>query len=288
VLLVGFAMAWWIVALGVVLVFIFALLWVRDRAAEHGLDEEAPEPAPGPADPAVGGAAVEPEPVAHEATSYTREKFLEATTLGLGAVIGALVTVPVLGFTVLPAFLNQKRGDLDLGSLDLYPEGEWKIATLETKPEAGTVSRISVFVRYNGVVTHPETKKDEPSFTILSNHCVHLGCPVQPNGPTPESSRQKVEGVELIDTQPSSFGCPCHGGQYDTEGNRTAGPPVRALDRYQFSIVHRRVLLGSPYSVSEVDGTGGTARIYKWNHAFPGVHVDGPQSWLYPIQPPSS
>ena len=30
-----------------------------------------------------------------------------------------------------------------------------------------------------------------------------------------------------------------------------------------------------------------TARIYKWNKAFPGVHVDGPQSWLYPIQPPS-
>ena len=122
----------------------------------------------------------------HEAASYTREKFLEATTLGLGAVIGALVTVPVLGFTVLPAFLNQGRKDHDLGPLGLYPEGEWQIATFPTKPEAGDVSRITVFVRYNGVVTHPETKKDEPSFTILSNHCVHLGCPVQPNGPTAE------------------------------------------------------------------------------------------------------
>jgi menaquinol-cytochrome c reductase iron-sulfur subunit len=240
----------------------------------------------------VGGAAVKPleggTPVAHEAPSYTREKFLEATTLGLGAVIGALVTVPVLGFTVLPAFLNQGRKNLDLGPLDNYPEGEWKIATLPTNPEAGDVSRISVFVRYNGTVPHPETQKEEPSFTILSNHCVHLGCPVQPNGPTPEGSRKQVGEVTLLDTQPSSFGCPCHGGQYDTEGNRTAGPPVRALDRYEFSVVHQRLLLGSPFSVSEVDGTGGTARIYKWNHAFPGVHVDGPQSWLYPIQPPSS
>ena len=99
-------------------------------------------------------------------------------------------------------------------------------------------------------------------------------------------SRKKVGDVTMVDTQPSSFGCPCHGGQYDTEGNRTAGPPVRALDRFQFSVVHQRLLLGSPYSVSEVEGTGGTARIYKWNKAFPGVHVDGPQSWLYPIQPP--
>jgi Rieske Fe-S protein len=176
--------------------------------------------------------------------------------------------------------------EVDLGRVGLYPVGVCKIATLPTDPEVGTVSRITVFVRYNGVVTHPETKRDEPSFTILSNHCVHLGCPVQPNGPP--GGAEKFGDVTLIGTAPSSFGCPCHGGQYDTEGNRIAGPPVRALDRFQFSVVNRRVLLGSPYSVSEVEGTGGTAKIFKWNHAFPGVHVDGPQSWLYPIQPPSS
>src|SRR5262249_42355329 len=156
--------------------------------------------------------------------SYTREQFLSATTIGLGAVIGAIVTVPVLGFTVLPAFMNQGRKDHDLGPLGLYPEGQWQIATFASKPEAGDVSRITMVVRYNGVVTHPVTNKDEPSFTILSNHCVHLGCPVQPNGPN--GDKQEVGDVTLIATQPSSFGCPCHGGQYDTEGNRIAGPPV--------------------------------------------------------------
>src|SRR5262245_14826928 len=282
VVLVGFAMVWWVVAIGVVLVFVFALLWVRDIAAEQGLDKAAEAP------PAVDGGAAAPAPAAHEVPSYTREKFLEATTLGLGALIGALVTVPVLGFTVLPAFLNQGRKQKDLGPLDVYPEGEWKIATFQTDPDAGDVSRLSVFVRYNGVVTHPETNKDEPSFTILSNHCVHLGCPVQPNGPTPVTSRKKVGDVEMLDTQPSSFGCPCHGGQYDTEGNRIAGPPVRALDRFEFSVVERRLLLGSAFSVAEVEGTGGTAKIFKYDHSFPGVHVDGPESWLYPLQPPSS
>jgi len=37
VLLVGLVMAWWIVALGVVIVFVFALLWARDVAQEQGL-----------------------------------------------------------------------------------------------------------------------------------------------------------------------------------------------------------------------------------------------------------
>ena len=55
--------------------------------------------------------------------------------------------------------------------------------------------------------------------------------------------------VPKIPVNPSGFGCPCHGGQYDTEGNRTAGPPVRALDRYSFSIVNghlfaRQAVLG--------------------------------------------
>ena len=58
----------------------------------------------------------------------------------------------------------------------------------------------------------------------------------------------------------AGFGCPCHGGQYDTEGNRTAGPPVRALDRYSFSIRNGHLFLGKPFSVSHVDGTGAHAR----------------------------
>ena len=93
--------------------------------------------------------------------------------------------------------------------------------------------------------------------------------------------------MTLIPTEPSGFGCPCHGGQYDNEGNRTAGPPVRALDRFAFSIRDGNLFLGKPFSVSTVLGEGGTAQINKYRYAFPGVHVDGIESWLYPIQPPS-
>jgi Rieske Fe-S protein len=277
----GFVMAPWVVALGIAIAILFGALWTREglRQADALTRAEALEPERRGA-AAAAEAETESEPDPHMEPSYTREKFLEASTLGLGAVIGGLVTVPVLGFTVLPAFLDQGNEDHDLGPLDLYPEGEWRIATFATKPDVGDVTRLTVFVRYNGLLAQ------QPSFTILSNHCVHLGCPVQPNGPVKRDEVTKTGDVALIPTEPSGFGCPCHGGQYDNEGNRTAGPPVRALDRYGFSVREQRLFIGDPYSVSKVEGTAADARIYKWKYTLPGVHVDGPQSWLYPIQPP--
>jgi hypothetical protein len=83
--------------------------------------------------------------------------------------------------------------------------------------------------------------------------------------------------------KPANFGCPCHGGQYDTEGNRIAGPPVRALDRYNYSIKNGRLILGSAYSVDYVHGSGKDARIKKYPLQMPGQHVAGPEFWLWPI-----
>ena len=32
------------------------------------------------------------------------------------------------------------------------------------------------------------------------------------------------------------FQCPCHGGAYNKDGQRIAGPPIRPLDRFQWEI----------------------------------------------------
>ena len=79
---------------------------------------------------------------------------------------------------------------------------------------------------------------------------------MQPNGPKFEDKQVKYKDVTLTPVQPAGFGCPCHGGAYDTEGNRTAGPPVRSLDRYAFSIVNGNLVLGKHFSVGTVDGNG--------------------------------
>src|SRR5262245_7477654 len=140
-----------------------------------------------------------------------------------------------------------------------------------------------MYIRNNG-----PNDEGVPSFTMLFSRCVHLGCPVQANG-LPDEEGAKIIGPQKTRITPvlvTGFGCPCHGGQYDTEGNRTAGPPVRALDRASFSIKDGNLVLGEFFSVAEVVGAGANARIYKYGRMTPGVHVDGPSAWLYPIEVP--
>jgi quinol---cytochrome c reductase iron-sulfur subunit, bacillus type len=279
-----------VLAVGVLLTAIFGFLWIRDvtsgYASEPGTVRAGEEPVPAaPPLPAQRGGAAMPEPGEGEIIRYPRSKFLEAATLGLGGVIGLIVTAPVLGFSMLPPFVKQGHPDIDIGAIDDFPENKFVITTFLLDPKQGEVSRRTAYVRNNGQLD------GAPSFTILSNRCVHLGCPVQVNG-LPLDKQKKVvkeKGTEVsqIPTAAAAgFGCPCHGGQYDTEGNRTAGPPVRALDRYEFQIDNGRVLLGKTYSVSEVDGTGADAKIHSYPLAGPGQHVDGVEAWLYPVQPP--
>jgi Rieske Fe-S protein len=274
-ILLGLIVSYWATVLGIVLAVVFGFLWIRQVTHEvRGEPEPVEEPVAAVTEPAEDEGEEGP-------ARYERSKFLEGATIGLGAAIGAIVTLPVLGFAVAPAFVDQDFPDVDLGPLDNYPEGQWQIATFTSNLDDGKVSRRTAFVRYNGL------KDNVPSFSVMSNRCVHLGCPTQPQGPPgePREIKTTMGPVELTPTQPSGYGCPCHGGAYDVEGNRTAGPPVRALDRYEFSIIEGSLWLGQPYSVAEVDGEGADAVIVKYDPADPGVHVDGPEQYLYPYVP---
>jgi Rieske Fe-S protein len=286
--LLGLIVSWPVAAVGAVVTLVFAFLWIRDATREYRgapVEEEEPFTVEEPV-PDEGLVAAREEDVER----YPRSRFLEASTLGLGGLIGAIVTLPPLGLFVAPAFVGQKYDEVDLGPLDNFPEGQFVIATFLSEEESSGVSRRTAFVRNNGMAG------DVPSFTILSNRCVHLGCPTQPQGLAGEAQRVETRAgqVTLTPTEPSGFGCPCHGGAYDVEGNRTAGPPVRALDRYDFAVKESRLVLLQPYSVSEVKGEGAEARIRAFSPRDPGVHVADPdsnilkrlQAWLfYPYVP---
>jgi Rieske Fe-S protein len=269
----------------------FGYLWARDATRDYRrepepIEPERAEPAPATAPPLPADQAPPAMPEPEPGERFPRSRFLEASTLGLGAVIGGLVTVPAIGFMVVPAFKGQGYPNIDLGPLDNFPEGKWLITTFLQHPDTGTVSRRTVYLKNNGQLN------GEPSFTIITNRCAHLGCPVQPNGPIQSNEKKVVpeKGGQVVSLTPmlpaGGFGCPCHGGQYDPEGNRTAGPPVRALDRFNFSIVNGHLILGAPFSVSHVDGEGKDAKIHTYKLAGPGQHVDGVEQIFYPIQPP--
>jgi menaquinol-cytochrome c reductase iron-sulfur subunit len=291
--------SWIVVTVGAVIAVLAAAAWIRESTSGY---EAAPPEAPAGGEPAASSAVVAPvvtagngdgatgEPATpvmsdEEIERFPRSVFLEGTTIGLGAVIAGIVTVPVVGFMVAPPFVKQSPEDADVGPISNFPEGHFVITTFFRDPAKGDVTRRTAFIRNNGVVD------GKPSFTVISNRCAHLGCPVQANGPVFDKQKKTVKTpsggeVTLIPAQPAGFGCPCHGGQYDTEGNRTAGPPVRALDRYSFAIHTGHLVLLGGYSVSKVDGQGAAAIIHAYNLTGPGQHVSGPERFLYPWQPP--
>jgi Rieske Fe-S protein len=283
ILLTGVVVGWFVAGIGAAIALIFGALWAKDVMSPRAREAEPPPPVG--ARPATAGAGPAlPLASDEEVERFPRARFLEGATLGLGGLIGGLITAPVTWFAIAPTFVGQKHGQVDIGPLDKFTEGKWFVVTFMEDPEEGEVSRRTAFLRNNGAL------QGEPSLTLISNRCAHLGCPVQPAGPLEEANKETVKTsnsvVTRIPVNPAAFACPCHGGAYDTEGNRTAGPPVRGLDRYEYEIRNGRVFLVGAYSVGKVEGEGKDAIITKYALMNPGLHVDGPEQILYPIGPP--
>jgi Rieske Fe-S protein len=269
VLLVGVVISPLVVApLGAVVAGVAAIVWVRSSGPPA-------QPPAAPCAPAVVPAE----------DRYPRSRFLERATIGLGGLVAASVALPAAGLAIVPSLLGRRTSAIDLGPIASFPEGVFVVATFLSDPQVGEVSRRAAYVRNNGLVG------DLPSFTVMSSRCTHVGCPTQPNGPLfgdrRTAARTASGEIGLVPTQAGGFGCPCHGSQFDTEGNRTAGPAPRALDRYEFSVRRDHLVLGKLYSVSRVDGSGARARIHEFALRYAGEPVSGAESWLYPVAPPS-
>ena len=228
-ILAGLVLSWVVAVVGAVIAVVFGFLWIRDvtkpvRTPAPAVEPESPRRAPRD-DRRVRRSRTRTATRIRAAPSSPPPRSASAASSA------ASITVPVLGFAVLPSFTNQHDQDVDLGPIENFPESEFVIATYLEDPKVGEVTRRTMYIRNNGQLD------GQPSFTTLYSRCAHLGCPVQPNGPI-EEDKKKTYGdhVDLIPVLAVGFGCPCHGGQYDTEGNRMAGParararPRRVLD----------------------------------------------------------
>jgi len=179
----------------------------------------------------------------------SRSKFLTGATAALGGLIGVAIAVPAVGYVLGPSFTKEDWYWASFGAVDnpAFKEGEYQPVVFE-RGDLGELDRRVAFVRRDGA----------EEFTIISNICMHLGCPVQ----------FKV----------TNFACPCHGGQYDTEGIRTAGPPNRPLNRFEYKVENGQLLVGRPFATKEVDGQVVMTDSFK----LPGTPTSGLMSWLYP------
>jgi menaquinol-cytochrome c reductase iron-sulfur subunit len=200
----------------------------------------------------------------------TRGQFLTAASIGVGGLMGAMIAAPVAGMALSPAVKGTEFEAVPMGDIATFekqPDTYVKVTLEPGKDEYGAyVRRRVAFVRYN------KSGKDEIAdkvmwkgdsqgkFSVVSNICAHLGCPVQQSG--------------------TGFVCPCHGGAYDNVGQRTAGPPARALDRFMWEVRGDKLWAVGHYSVS-LDGE-------KQTFHGPGQHAGNLMGKLfYPVQPSS-
>jgi menaquinol-cytochrome c reductase iron-sulfur subunit len=137
----------------------------------------------------------------------------------MGAMIGGIIGVPATAYFLAPVTDEATFQPVFLGKVDAFPaDPSFKPtpATYVEDPQNPATSPGLAFVQNTGK-TNPDWLAADAMFIVFSNRCMHLGCPVA-----------VAQGV--------GFACPCHGGQYNKEGQRTAGPPIRPLDRFQWEI----------------------------------------------------
>ncbi|AVR46617.1 (2Fe-2S)-binding protein [Christiangramia fulva] len=138
----------------------------------------------------------------------SRRSFLRKLSIGLGGLIGAAMSVPLIDAILEPVVGNRKK--------------TWRKIGVSSDFKVGKMTH----VRFRNASTYDWSKKIEESEAYLYRNrdntlkafkvnCSHLGCPVR-----------WQEGSHM-------FLCPCHGGAFYSDGKRAAGPPNRPLYQYE-------------------------------------------------------
>ena len=180
---------------------------------------------PGPAH-SGGSAPVGPGPSADDAPSevdVSRRRFVVRAMAGIGALIAALVGIPVAGFAAMPFFRARTPPQLlsetvpptlrsdawtPAGALDDFDVGVPRLVPLQREVTDGWVSGDS------DVVGLRRARDREPRSS-------------------PSTSTARTWAARCRSQRLGQFVCPCHGGTFDIEGEVTGGPPPRPMIQYE-------------------------------------------------------
>jgi Rieske Fe-S protein len=162
-----------------------------------------------------------PHPAAAEKSAkHSRRVFLFQLSLGLNALVGAVLAVPILGYVLGPMFKKDESYNswVPLTDLDAMPVGATRLIDyvnpIQT-PTDGETAKVACWARRLTATT----------YEVFAINCAHLGCPVR-----------WFEQSQL-------FLCPCHGGAYYANGERASGPPERGLFKYDVKIAGGKVYI---------------------------------------------
>jgi menaquinol-cytochrome c reductase iron-sulfur subunit len=205
--------------------------------------------------PGTGDAAMKMKPPGfYEGETITRRRLFTAGAAGLGAIAGAAVTLPAIGFALGPVFERDEAEWRDVGAPGDFVKDTYIPRTITLSSGVGDAGLTTVYIRKGDPASFKNEKADE--YIAISTRCAHAGCPVR------------------WVTAASRFVCPCHGGVYDFEGKVTGGPPVRPLDRFVTRVQAGQVQVGPRYSVN--------SQLERFSPRDPGEPLDGLWQYLYP------
>jgi len=155
-----------------------------------------------------------------KAAAHTRRAFLFKLAVGLNALVGAVLAVPIVGYLLGPA--SKKKSDsgswISIGEVSEFPVGETRLAEFRSPVatfDDGETAKVSCWVR----------RVSDQTFQVFAINCAHLGCPVR------WFSESKL------------FLCPCHGGAYYEDGSRASGPPERGLFEYKYKVAGNSLVI---------------------------------------------
>lgn len=167
-----------------------------------------------------------PSPRVESPEEVNRRKFFERLSIGLGAVCGAIIGLPVVGFLLAPFFRKPPEEWRGVGRMEDFEIGKTvNVSFLDASPQrwAGVTAKTAAWLR----------RVSATEFIAFAVNCSHLGCPVR-----------WLQDAEL-------FMCPCHGGVYYGDGSVAAGPPPRPLSRYRVRIEKGEVqILSAPIPIT--------------------------------------
>jgi len=141
----------------------------------------------------------------------SRRRFMDRSVKAIVAFISISLGVPAVGYLVSPGLQQQENQWVKLGRTDQVKPG---IPTLFTV----TINQTIGWVQAETQLAYYVYTDDGKNFIVMSNICTHLGCQTHWN---------EAEG---------HIECPCHGGQFDVQGNVIGGPPPHPLKRIEFRI----------------------------------------------------
>lgn len=153
--------------------------------------------------------------------------------MGLGAIVSALVGIPLIGSLISPVLQKRKTGTewVELGKIADFEVGQPKMVQW-------TTSRLEGWVMEAAPRAVWVVKQDEENFTVFNWRCTHLACiPTWREGGEPHVT---AYGSAMPDK--AHFFCVCHDGVFDIDGTVIGGPPPRPLDTLPVKIEDGKLL----------------------------------------------